>query len=147
MSTAFLDLVGATIAALSTPTAVSAYIRRGRAIALPQVEPNGVFVRLSRADGDQPFAGTDVTDWSTDLIITAAQRAQNNEDGETAVDPLLRAVWQRLAAAAVPVGAEGWALLPVINWDVEEADQTLAAAELRLRVRHRTAAGDLTAAT
>lgn len=148
MSTAFLDLVAAVEAALTTPTAVATFIKRGRGVALPESQATGVLIRLQRAGGDQPHLGTQFTDWDTDIRVALLARADAGQDGETAVDALLATVWARLAAATPPAAAaNGWALQPDISWDVEEASATVGAAELRLRISHRTADGSLAAAT
>jgi hypothetical protein len=65
-------------------------------------------------------------------------RASAGSDGEAAIDTLLAAVFARMAAATPPTGAIAWTLDPLIQWDVTEADQTLAQASLALRVRHYT---------
>lgn len=146
MASAFVDLSAAVVAALNTPTPVADLITKGRAFTLPQGADNGVFVRLTGAQGELQFAGTDIADWTVELSVTCLQRAAAGVDGESAVDQLVMDVWSRLAANPSPAGTDAWTVQPFLNWDVEEADQTLSAVELRLTVHHRTASGALTAA-
>lgn len=148
MATAFVGLVGAVVALLSAgPALANGFIKPGRNIILPASEAQGIFVRLARSVGDQPFVGATLTDWQTDIVVTCLARAAAGVDGETAVDALVQAVFQRICSATPAQGANAWTLLPAIDWDIEEADQTLGGAALRLRVQHRTAINDLIPAT
>lgn len=145
---AFLAIRDAAVAVLSAqPPLAAGFIHTGRAFPLPQERQEGIFVRLARGSGDAPFSSTTHVDWATDLVVQVLVRAQAGDDGETAVDRLLEKIYQRLAAAAPPPAAATWVLNPSVAFDVDEADQTLGMAELRLRINHRTADGSLSAAT
>lgn len=145
---AFLDLRNEVVSLLlaSTPLA-GGFVKPGRAFPLPAEQAQGIFVRLARGQGQANFAGNSMVDWGTDIVVSMTARATPGQDGETAVDALLDAVYARLAAASPPVSADGWTLAPAVTFDVDEADQTVGSAELRLRVQHRTASGGLSAAT
>lgn len=144
---AFLDLRDAVRALLAAPPALAGgFIHAGRAFPLPAETAQGIFVRLSRGAGQAPFAGDTRVDWNTDIVVAMAARGAAGTDGEAAVDTLLAAVYARIAAAAPLGNADHWTVEPAVAFEVDEADQTLGAAELRLRVRHRTASGDLSAA-
>ena len=145
---AFLDLRNEVVSLLLAGTPLAGgFVKGGRAFPLPDNQTQGIFVRLARGQGQAPFVGNGMVDWGTDIVVSMVARASAGQDGETAVDALLSAVYARLAAASPPVSADGWTLAPAVTFDVDEADQTVGAAELRLRVQHRTASGDLSAAT
>ena len=138
-----LDLTTTVVALLqANPALAGGFIHVGRAFPLPQNQSQGVFVGLARAGGEMPFTGDGRTDWTVELVISMAARAPAGGNGLAAADALLQSVYGRLAAAD-----SLWVLTPALAWDVDEADQTLGGAELRLRISHRTAAGSLAAAT
>lgn len=144
---AFIDLRNAVRALLAAPPALAGgFIHAGRAFPLPAETAQGIFVRLARGSGQAPFAGDTRVDWGTDIVVAMAARGAAGVDGETAVDALLSSVYARIAAAAPLANADHWTVEPAVAFDVDEADQTLGSAELRLRVQHRTASGDLSAA-
>ena len=145
---AFLDLRDVVVGLLTAnPALAGGFVKAGRAFPLPVEQAQGIFVRLARGQGQANFAGNGMVDWGTDIVVSMTARATTGQDAETAVDALLDAVYARLAAASPPVSADGWTLAPSVTFDVDEADQALGSAELRLRVQHRTASGDLSAAT
>jgi len=145
---AFLDLRNAVVNLLTAGSPLAGgFVTSGRAFPLPTEQDQGIFVRLARGQGQANFAGSSMVDWGTDIVVSMAARATAGQDAETAVDALLDAVYARLAAASPPVSADGWTLAPAVTFDVDEADQSVGSAELRLRIQHRTASGDLSAAT
>jgi hypothetical protein len=144
---AFLDLRDLAVSALTgAPALAGGFVKPGRMFALPEERSQGIFVRLARARGATPFAGDLRTDWETELVLHLTARAAVGGDGEDAVDELVDAVYARMAAAAPPPQSDGWLLEPSVAFEVDEADQTIGHAELRLRLKHRTAAGSLAAA-
>ena len=144
---AFLALRDAAVAALLVaPAVASGFVRAGRAVPLPAERPEGVFVRLGAHSGTAPFVGDGRVDWESAVILHLMARAPAGGDGETAVDSLLASVYARLAATPAPGNTDGWLVEPAVVYDVDEADQTIGQVELRLRLQHRTASADLTAA-
>lgn len=142
----FLDLRNAVYDLLNAnPALADGFILKGRAIPLPPEKDQGIFVRLGRATGQAPFMSSTKVDWDADVVVTLAARAAAGSDGETAVDELLMDVYARLATAPSPPYTDGWVIQPSLVWDCDEADRTLGAAELRLRVRPRSAEGSLAA--
>lgn len=131
---------------LQAPALASGFVHVGRAFPLPAEHDQGIFVRAARASGATPMVGDSRTDWATEIVIVMGARAAAGGNGLEAADALLDAVYASLAGAAPPEQSDGWVLQPVLAWDVDEADTTLGAAELRLRINHRTAAGSLAAA-
>ena len=77
------------------------------------------------------------------MLVELYARAAASADGEQAIDPLLAAAWQRLQGVTPPPGVLGLQLEPSIDWDVDEADQTISKATLALRITHITTAADL----
>lgn len=145
---AMLALRDAVVALLlAAPALAGGFVKAGRALPLPAERAEGVFVRIGRNVGDAPFAGDDRVDWETEIVCQCVVRAAAGVDGEAAVDALVASVYGRLAAAPAPEHAEAWTRAPAIAFDVDEADQTIGSAELRIRVRHRTTSTSLTAST
>lgn len=144
---AFLALRDAAVAALlQAPAIAGGYVKAGRGSPLPAEKTAGVFVRLGRNPSAAPFVGDERHDWETELIVRLVARAAPGGDGEAAVDALLDQVYARLAAATPYANADAWTVAPGLAYDVDELDAALGAAELRLRIRHRTASGSLAAA-
>jgi hypothetical protein len=145
--TAFADLTQqiATILTGSTPIA-GGNIFTGRAFGLQEDQQQAVFVHLVRGTGASPFANDTRTDWTTEIAVVCLSRALNDQDGDAAVDWLLGEAYARLAAATPPPDADGWVIDPTVLWYVDEMDQTVCAAELRIRIQQRTGSGVLTAA-
>lgn len=144
---AFINLRDAAVAVLKAqPPLAAGFVHAGRAFPLPEDRREGIFVRLAPSNGDAPFASTTHVDWSTDLLVDVRVRAPAGQDPETTADALLEQVYQRLATATPPAAGAAWVLNPTVAFDVDEADQTLGMAQLRLRINHRTADGSLSAA-
>lgn len=145
--TAFLDNPQALQAALlAAPALAGGFVQLGRMVPLPEGKQQGIWIRPARSQGTEPFAGNARTDWDSEVLVAMAARAPAGGDGLTAVDALLSAVYARLAVAAPPAAGFEWLGQPSLAWDIDEADQTLGAVELRLRFQHRTASGSLAAA-
>jgi hypothetical protein len=145
--TVFLTNLQALKAALlAAPALAGSFVNLGRATPLPEGKSQGIWLRPGRAIGTESFAGDTRTDWDSEVLVAMAARATAGSDGVTAVDALLTAVYARVAAAAPPAASFEWLGQPALAWDVDEADQTLGACELRLRFKHRTASGSLAAA-
>lgn len=129
------------------PAIAGGRIYRGRRLQMPAEHASAVYVGLARSSGMQPFAGDASTDWSTVIVIDLCARASAGVDGLTAVDSLLDAVYERLASVAPPQAAQAWLIEPQLEWEIDEAEQTLGAATLVMRASHRTASGSLLPAT
>lgn len=137
--TAFLDIGSAVVATLNQATALAAgHIRRGRNVPVPQEHTQAIDVHVQRSNASTEYLDGSLLRWETLVGIDCYARASVGVDAETAVDALLAAVFNRMAAASVPAGLISWSLDPAIQWDVSEADQTLAQASLSLRVSHFT---------
>lgn len=144
--TAFADMGAAVVAILTAPTALAGgNVRRGRRVPVPANVPQAIDVHVQRSTADNAQLAGDLLQWDTLVGIDLYARAAALGDGEAAIDPLLQAVFARLTTAPAPAGAIAWALAPAIQWDVDEADQTLVQASLALRITHFTTT-DLAAA-
>jgi len=97
MKTAFANIVSAVIAALEAQPPVCSAIYRARAMAVPDQDKLAISVQW---DQSVPTGGTingAPIDWTTRLTVEC-YAAGINESGDLAVDPLLKAVFERLAA-------------------------------------------------
>lgn len=147
MSTVFLGLTAAIAAALlQSPALAGGRVRRGRAVPVASTEPDGIGINVIGGDAELitlDRAGALL--WQTDVSVTVAARAAIGQDAEAAVDPLLQATWQRLAAMPVPPGVESVTLNPQVRWSQDEADTVLVQATLVLRITHVSGAATLAA--
>jgi hypothetical protein len=143
---AFLNLSDAVKAALmQAPALASGNVRRGRRLPVPTDQAQSIDIHVQRSSADNQFLSGGMLRWDTLVAIDLYARASAGTDGETAIDGLLASVFTRMAAATPPPGVIGWVLEPAIQWDIDEADQTLAQASVALRVSHFTTT-DLAAA-
>jgi len=121
-------------------------VKAGRRIPMSQYDKWGVTVNTTRHGGEAiDMRGTTIQ-WETTIVVSSYIRADADADAESALDPLLTAVWGRLAAMATPTGAAGITLDSTITRDLDEADQTVAAAHMALRITHLTTGSALAAA-
>jgi hypothetical protein len=144
--TAFADLGAAVRDIMLTPTPLAGgNVRRGRRVPVPANVAEAIDVHVQRSTGDNAQLDGALLQWETLVGIDLYARAAAAGDGEAAIDPLLQAVFARINNTPAPAGAIAWALQPAIQWDVDEADQTLVQASLALRITHFTTT-DLAAA-
>jgi hypothetical protein len=96
VSTAFSTIVAAVIAKLSEAPAVCDAIYRARSNAISEQDTRAVSVQFERS---LPLAGAingAPIDWSSTVTVECFARSIT-ESGDLAVDPLLEAVFERLA--------------------------------------------------
>lgn len=143
---AFLSITTAVRdALLQSPALAGGNVARGRNLPLAAADSQGIDVSIA-ASRAQPLGLADGSlQWETTVVVTCKARADASGDAEAAIDPLLVSTWQRLLAMPLPAGASGITLDPAIQWDIEEADQPLAAASLSLRITHITTTAALAA--
>lgn len=143
---AFLGLTDAVRdALLANPALAGGNVQRGRGVPLPAASSQGIDISVASSRA-QPLGLADGSlQWETTIVVVCKARANAAGDGESAIDPLLVAAWQRLLGMATPPGASGVTLDPAIQWDIEEADQPVAAASLALRITHITNTATLAA--
>lgn len=144
--TAALAFTTAIVALLKAgPALAGGRVKRGRAIPMQLEHDTEIFVRLVRSQGRALDLAGLATRWQTLIGVEIAVRCRNGQDAHEAVDPHLEAVWARLAAAAVPAGADGWLLQPDVAWELAEADTPIATASLVLQITHTTGPATLAA--
>ncbi|MBK9363000.1 MAG: hypothetical protein IPM99_18800 [Rubrivivax sp.] len=136
---AFLGLTDAVRdALLANPALAGGNVQRGRGVPLPAGSSQGIDVSIASSRAQPLGLAHGSVQWESVVIVTCKARASAATDAEAAIDPLLVAAWQRLLAMTVPEGVSGMVLDPAIQWDIEEADQPVAAASLALRITHIT---------
>jgi len=98
MSTAFASIVSAVIAKLSEAPAVCDVIYRARGDVgmVPEQTPRAINVQFERAIADRAGIAGAPVDWNSTISVECFARGLA-ETGDVAVDPLLEAVYERLA--------------------------------------------------
>lgn len=146
-ATAFADLTQATKALLLQPPALAdGRVYRGSFRPLQQSQACSVLI-LPAVAQRQPGMTSGPGQWTTTLVLELQARAVPEQDPEDALDPLLAAVFARLEL--LPQAAPGVAdsmEAARIEWELQEADTSVAVARLAINVQHRTAARSLAAA-
>jgi hypothetical protein len=137
VSTAFFKIVGAAIAALQVAPPVCTTIYRCRPAAVPDSVDRAVNVQWDQANALPAAIFGAPIDWSTRLNIECFARGMA-ESGDVLVDPLLEAVYQRLAADTTLGG-----LVEDLNIVGLEAENTMEGKKtgwvrLTYLVQHRT---------
>jgi hypothetical protein len=137
MATAFASIVGAAIALLQAGTPVSRQIHRARVRPAAQEWPDMVAVRLLDAQLER-FAVKDAPfNVDTTLAVECYARGPAGVSPDLAVDALLEAVYERLAADP-SLGGLVQDLEPTgINFDFDADGESIACATLTYLVRHR----------
>ena len=143
MSSAFLAIAQAIAAALaSAPALAGVLVFQNRLRPLQEDQARAVVVRTERAAGQEIVLG--MLDWQTDYVIECYGRGATGADAGAAVDDLVQAVWQCLAAVNLSsFQVMGATLNPDIGWDYGDAETPFACAMFRLQILHRTAAASL----
>ena len=96
MRTAFADIVSAVIAQLSAAPAVCEKIYRSSSSVVPEQVDRAVNVEFNRALPQlDTIAGAPI-DWNSTISVECLARSMT-ESGDLAVDPLMFAVFERLA--------------------------------------------------
>lgn len=148
MATAFLTVNDALVALLQqAPAIAGARVYTGRARPLPTEHASSVNVSLEAIRGRQFAIGDGPMDWDVTYGIEIRARGSATVDAVAAVDPLLEAVFARVAGGTPPAGVLGWVLDTQIRVEVEEADTPIASLQLALAVQLRTQAGSLALAS
>lgn len=146
MTTAALSYVNALVALYKAgPALCGGRVVPGRAIPMQLDHASQIFVRVVRSFGRQSNLGGSLLQWETLLGTEIAVRCKPGEDAHAAVDPILNAVFDRVAAATPPANTLTWLTSPDITWEISEAETTVAVATLALRVTHITGPATLAA--
>lgn len=144
MITVFAQIVGAVVDRLQATPAVCSTVYRARPNTVPDQVDQAVNVQWDQASG-QPLAiqGTPKT-WSTRLIVECYAKSLT-DSGDVAVDPLLLAVYERLAQDPTLGGLV--ADLDCVGIEAETAQEAKRTGWVRLTyiVQHETYNGSLSA--
>jgi hypothetical protein len=147
MPTAMREIQNAVVAALlAAPAVAGGRVYAGRDRPLPTEHATDVQVRQGSLRGEQAYLGTHPVDWEATLGLELRARGSSANDAEAAVDPLLEAVFARLATTAPPAGVDGWLLDVGGRIEIDDAEAPVASMLLTISVRYRTQTGSLTLA-
>lgn len=97
MTTVFAQLVTAIIAALEAQPPVCKAIYRARSMAIPDQDKQAISVQWDQSVASPGAIAGAPVDWATRVTVECYAEAYR-ESGDLAVDPLLLAVYERLAA-------------------------------------------------
>lgn len=141
----FLAITTAVADALRQSPALAADIQRGRAT--PAGLGKTMAIRVAMANSTAKPIDLDGADmlWQSSIVVALYARAAAGVDGEQSIDQLFIDTWARLQALTAPPGVVGMTLDPTVQWDEEEADQTLTVVRIVLRITHRTTGAALAA--
>lgn len=143
MSTAFTAISTAVATALAAAPAICHGVYTNLLDPIAEKLPTAVVVRLEQSTPDDSTIGA--LTWRTVLTVECHARGGARSDPAAAVDPLLKAVWQRLlsleshvlGAMSLEVAGGG------IEWQFDKAETVMACALIRVMVRHRTPTHDI----
>lgn len=143
MSTAFATVQLALVAALSAaPALADGRIHANSLRPIPAGHNAAIVLRLEQSAGDEQVLGA--LDWRTSFVVECYARAPAGADPSLAVDALLAAVWQRLAALDEAATGACITLQPAIEWQYDATETPVACASIRLTAQHRSTTADLT---
>jgi len=98
-------------------------------------------VRTDAADGSDAAIG--LTAWQTAYAVECYARAPTGQDPADVVDPLLAAVWARLAALTTETAGADITLNPRIDWQYDAAETPAVCAIIHVTAQHYTNVSDL----
>lgn len=148
MPTAFTALSQALEARLlEAPPITGDRVFRDRIAPLPREMDDAIVVRQLNTAGTRAGVGlTSPIDWSTEFEVEVFCKAPADAVASDAIDPLLQAVFERLAGWQPPdLSIQEVVPDPRIEWDRAEGQSPLVCARIAVRIVHRTAASSLTA--
>lgn len=142
MPSPFIDLAQAVKdALLEAPAIADGLVFRSRTRALKKGHPHGIVVRLVKTGAALAGVGLQSPkDWSTVIGLDILKRADADTDApEDDLDPLLTAVYARLAGRALPgLGVIDVFSEPTVEWDSDDAEEQISRATVLFQVIHRT---------
>jgi hypothetical protein len=146
--TVFLDLRAAVVALLLVdPPVADGQVFTQRKTAHVREQGQAVNVRIVRSQAMRAGVGGGPTDWTTVIGVEMFYRAAAGDEEPTdGLDPLIEAVFERLAGAELPdLGVEDVLPDPLLEWEEEEeAASPVAQATFLLQIVHRTPGSALT---
>jgi hypothetical protein len=142
--TVFVDITGAIIAALTAEPAVSSNIFRARDAALLASYATAVNVQWDAGTPDYGQVQGAPADWQSKYTIECYAKS-STLSGDLAVDPLLDAVFERLAADPTLGGMVAWLRMVHVEASCDSAGQKTGWVGMTYLVTHRTSADNLNA--
>lgn len=142
-SSVFVDVVRLAFDVLSTDPQVANTVERNQLRAIPQDVGTAVVVRLGRSAAQLAEILGGTVDWRTAFVVECYARAATDQDVAEAVDPVLRAVYARLAENNTLSGAVMALQIASIEWEFGATAENLACAILNFTALHETAAHNL----
>ena len=147
----FVLLGDAIEARLRISPAVATVIQRDRFRAIAQDQASAVVIKLDKTLGTRTGPAEGPTDWTTLYAVECYARTTPSVLPSAAVDPIVRAVFERLsgdaASLGVDLGVEDLLPEPLIQWDLDETAEGLGSAGISIRIVHRTQSAQLVAWT
>ena len=137
--TAFIDVVSRVAEILRMAPAVAGTVERNRLRTLPEECRTAAVVRLSRSQPSLAEILGGSIDWRTAFAVECYARADSEQEMDAAVDPILRAVYARLAADETLGGAVMALEAGAIEWEFSTTSESVAVAVLNFSAMHQTA--------
>jgi hypothetical protein len=144
MTTVFAQIVGAVIDRLQAAPAVCRTVYRARPNVVPDQVEQAINVQWDQASGQPVAIFGSPKDWSTRVNVECYARSLA-DSGDVAVDPLLQAVYERLAQDPTLAGLVSD--MDCVGIEIETAQEAKKTGWVRLTyiVQHRTENGSLSA--
>lgn len=144
-----LGLAMQTLLLAAPPIVGGNRVWRGRLSPLKTGFESALVIKQVSTSASRADVANGPTDWSSVFAVECHARCAANQVPEDVVDPLLAAVFARLAGAGagLALGVEDLLPDPQIDWDLGEGDTPLVCATLVVRIVHRTQAAQLVAWT
>lgn len=140
--TAFADITGLIIAALSAAPAVSPNIVRARDRAMADSWPSAVNVQWDAGTPDYGQINGAPADWQSKYMVECFAKSAV-QSGDLAVDGLLDAVYRRLAADSTLGGQVEWMRVLHIEASTDSNGMKTGWVGMTYLVSHRTANDNL----
>jgi hypothetical protein len=137
VTTAFLDITAAVVAILNAAPAVSETILQANDRHVPESKVNALNVyHAGSKPEDGAIYGAPI-DWTTGIVIECYAKT-STETSDVAVDPLIKAVYGRLASDRTLGGLVEDIGVPTIQMDYDSKGQRTGWAVMKYPVEHRT---------
>lgn len=141
---AFSDVVASVVAALqAAPAIAGGVVGANRLRPIPAGVGHAVVVRQEKASARETVLGA--LDWHTQIAVECYARAPTGSDPAQAIDALLQAVWERVAAIGASSSVMTVNSWPSIEWLLDDAETPVVCGVIRFTVQHRTPVNTLAA--
>lgn len=143
----FIALAQAVQALLEADPPVADQVLRDRTRVLPKDFASQVCIKLDKTQGQRGGTFGSPTDWGTLFELECSARCAADVLPTEAVDPIVMAVFERLAGSGPDLDLDVEDVLPDprIEWDLGEGETRVVTATFSVRIVHRTQATQLVA--